>query len=282
MKLFVALLAVGLPALAAAHSWIVCTDYLENNGWYWDAAKCRAWPRNAEQYNLRDRVFGEAGGTAGFVHRLDNHPELTPLCNDPRDDANSYQLPMAAYYLGQKVVLTHPTNNHASDPNCDISNKRGRADTENLMFVVDGDEDPCCIDSDKLIQIMDMGVSPYNHGDVQFSDEVLSTYPKVGFQNAPKFCEDPADAMGTYNFTIPMDMKPGRHTFVWKWIRVPSVNPFTTCWEADVFATKAERDAHYLATGRTTEDMWDFYEINTIVDGVIVDPVDPVDPVITG
>ncbi|CAH1238326.1 Hypp5560 [Branchiostoma lanceolatum] len=275
MKLFVALLAVGLPALAAAHSWIVCTDYLENNGWYWDAAKCRAWPRNARKYNLRDRVFGTGGA---FVHRLDDHPELTPLCNDPRDDAASYELPMAAYYLGQKVVLTHPINNHANDPRCDI---RGRADTENLMFVVDGDEDPCCINSTKLIQIMDMGVSPYRWCGSE-GDEVLGTFPKPGFQNAPKFCEDPEDAMGTYNFTIPMDLKPGRHTFVWKWIRVSTVNPFTTCWEADVFATKAERDAHYLATGRTTEDMWDFYQIHNIVDGEIVDPIDPVNPIISG
>ncbi|KAI8481423.1 hypothetical protein Bbelb_408580 [Branchiostoma belcheri] len=272
MKLFVALLAVGLPALAAAHSWIVCTDYLENNGWYWDAAKCRAWPRNAKRYDLRDRVFGTSGG---FLHRLDDHPEIKPLCRDPRDDATSYELPMAAYYLGQTVVLTHPINNHANDATCNI---RSRPDTENLMFVVDGDEDPCCIDSDKLIQIFDMGVSPY--GPDKYSDEELSTFPKVGYQNAPKFCEDPEDAMGTYNFTIPMDLKPGRHTFVWKWIRVPSVMPFTTCWEADVFATKAERDAQYQATGRTTEDMWDFYQVNNIVDGVIVDPA--VDPIISG
>ncbi|XP_066301625.1 uncharacterized protein [Branchiostoma lanceolatum] len=276
MKLFVALLAVGLPALAAAHSWIVCTDYLENNGWYWDKAKCRGWPRNAKKYNLRNRRFGLAGGFPGFVHRLDDHPELTPLCNDPRDDATSYQLPMAAYYLGQKVVITHPTKNHASDPRCGIRNRR---DTENLMYVVNGDEDPCCINSTKLIQIMDMGVSPSGRGE---SDEVLGTYPKPGFQNAPKFCEDPDKAMGTNNFTVPMDLTPGRHTFVWKWIRVPTVNPFTTCWEADVFATKAEKDAHYLATGRTTEDMWDFYQVNNIVDGLIVDPVDPVNPIISG
>ncbi|XP_078573463.1 uncharacterized protein LOC144860195 [Branchiostoma floridae x Branchiostoma japonicum] len=274
MKLFVALLAVGLPALAAAHSWIVCTDYLENNGWYWNEAKCRAWPRNAGQYNLRYRQFGTGGM---FVHRLDNHPEELPLCNDPRDDAHSYNdvHPMAAYYLGQTVVLTHPTNNHVSDSNCRRNNWQG--DTENLMFVVDGNQDPCCIDSDKLIQIMDMGVSPY--GD-DVSEEVLRTYPKVGFQNAPKFCEDPEDAMGTYNFTIPMDLTPGRHTFVWKWIRIPSVNPFTTCWEADVFRTKAERDAHYRHTGRTTQDAWDFYQINTIVDGQIVGNV--VDPIISG
>ncbi|XP_019623687.1 PREDICTED: uncharacterized protein LOC109469590 [Branchiostoma belcheri] len=225
-------LAAALPALAAAHSWIVCTDYLENNGWYWDEAKCRAWPRSAARYNLRNGQFGTQNE---YAHRLDNHPETNPLCETARNDDTEYtdSTPMAAYYLGQKVVLPHPTNGHVADVRCKDKNVK---DIENLMFVVDGDQDPCCIDSDKLIQIFDMGRSPY-----------------------------------------------GRHTFVWKWIRTPTVNPFTTCWEADVFATKAERDAHYLATGRTTVDMWDFYEINNIVDGEIVDPVDPpVNEIITG
>ncbi|XP_078573457.1 uncharacterized protein LOC144860189 [Branchiostoma floridae x Branchiostoma japonicum] len=276
MKLFVALLAAGLPALATAHSWIVCTDYLENNGWYWDEAKCRGWPRAATTFNLRYGIFG---ATNTYTHRLDNHPEERGLCKKSRDDDRWYEAdtPMAAYYLGQKVVLTHPANNHVSESKC---RSRGQIDWENLMFVVDGDEDPCCIDSDKLIQIMDMGVSPYGW---HHPDEVLSTYPKPGFQNVPKFCEDPEDAMGTYNFTVPTDLAPGRHTFVWKWIRDPAVSPFTTCWEADVFATKAERDAFYVAAGRSTEDMWDFYQIHNIVDGMIMDPVDPsVNEVITG
>ncbi|XP_078656190.1 uncharacterized protein LOC144902560 isoform X3 [Branchiostoma floridae x Branchiostoma belcheri] len=276
MKLFVALMAVGLPALAAAHSWIVCTDYLENNGWYWDEAKCRGWPRGATYYNLR---FGTFGTHNNYTWRLDNHPEDRALCKVSRNDDRRYteETPMAAYYLGQEVVITHPANNHVAESQC---RWRATIDWENLMFVVDGDEDPCCIDSDKLIQIMDMGVSPYGNN---IPPELTTIYPKPGFQNAPKFCEDQGNAMATYNFTIPMDLTPGRHTFVWKWIRTPTVNPFTTCWEADVFATKAERDAHYLATGRTTVDMWDFYEINNIVDGEIVDPVDPpVNEIITG
>ncbi|CAH1274162.1 Hypp5267 [Branchiostoma lanceolatum] len=278
MKLFVALLVVGLPALAAAHSWIVCTDYLENNGWYWDQAKCRGWPRAATYYNLRFGAFGTHIDN-NYTWRLDNHPEERALCREPRDDDRRYteETPMAAYFLGQEVVLTHPANNHVAESKC---RWRNTMDWENLMFVVDGDDDPCCIDSPKLIQIMDMGVSPYGR---ELSDEVLATYPKPGFQNVPKFCEDPDDAMGTYNFTIPMDLQPGRHIFVWKWIRDPAVPPFTTCWEADVFATKAGRDAHYLATGRSTEDMWDFYKVHNIVDGVIMDPVDPsINEIITG
>eukprot|EP00058_Branchiostoma_floridae_P009655 XP_002595143.1 hypothetical protein BRAFLDRAFT_67932 [Branchiostoma floridae] len=247
MKVFVALLAVGLPALAAAHSWIVCTDYLENNGWYWDQAKCRAWPRGANRHNLR---FGNFGSHRGFLNKLDNHPEETALCQYPRNDDTEYTdvMPMAAYYLGQKVVLTHPTNGHVADARCkntniydtenlifvvdgdedpccinstklivvedmgispyDVrcKNITNIIDTENLIFAVDGDEDPCCIDSDKLIVVEDMGISPYGP-DI---DPVLTTtYPKPGYQNAPKFCEDEGSAMATYNFTIPLDMKPG-------------------------------------------------------------------------
>ncbi|XP_078573450.1 uncharacterized protein LOC144860182 [Branchiostoma floridae x Branchiostoma japonicum] len=276
MRLLVLFLALALPALVAAHSWIVCTDYLENNGWYWDQAKCRAWPRSAHRHDIR---FGNFGQHRGFLNKLDNHPEETALCQHPRNDDTEYTdlTPMAAYYLGQTVVLTHPTNNHVADVRC--KNNTNVVDTENLIFAVDGDDDPCCIDSDKLIVVEDMGISPYGPN----IDPVLTTtYPKPGFQNAPKFCEDEANSMGTYNFTIPLDMKPGRHTFVWKWIRSPRVSPFTTCWEADVFATKAERDAHYTATGQSTVDLWDFYQINTIVDGQIVDPIDPVDQIISG
>ncbi|CAH1238333.1 Hypp5565 [Branchiostoma lanceolatum] len=276
MRPLILFLALALPALAAAHSWIVCTDYLENNGWYWDEAKCRAWPRSAARHDMR---FGKFGNSRGFTHRLDNHPEETALCKHPRNDDTEYTdfTPMAAYYLGQKVVLTHPTNNHVADVRC--TNSTNVIDTENLIFVVDGDEDPCCIDSDKLIVVEDMGISPFGRN---IDPVITTTYPKPGFQNAPKYCEDEGNAMGTYNFTIPMDMKPGRHTFVWKWIRSPRVNPFTTCWEADVFATKVQRDAHYAATGQTTVDLWDFYQINTIVDGEIVDPIDPVDQIISG
>ncbi|XP_019623682.1 PREDICTED: uncharacterized protein LOC109469585 isoform X2 [Branchiostoma belcheri] len=278
MKLFVALLAVGLPALAAAHSWIVCTDYLENNGWYWDQAKCRAWPRSAHRYNIR---FGNFGHHRGFLNKLDNHPEETALCTHPRNDDTEYTdlTPMAAYYLGQKVVLTHPSNGHVADVRC--KNDTNIVDTENIIFSVDQAEpqDPCCIDSDKLLVVEDLGISPFGP---DIDPVITITYPKPGFQNVPKFCEHERKSMGTYNFTIPMDMKPGRHTFVWKWIRSPAVSPFTTCWEADVFATKAERDAHYQSTGQTTVDMWDFYQINTIVNGEIVDPIDPVDPIISG
>lgn len=35
------------------------------------------------------------------------------------------------------------------------------------------------------------------------------TYPKPGYQNAPKFCEDKDKSLATYSFNVPEDIEPG-------------------------------------------------------------------------
>ena len=55
-------------------------------------------------------------------------------------------------------------------------------------------------------QIADLGVAPTGHA---IPDEVTPTYPKPGFQNAPKFCEDTDKALATNTFTVPDKLQPG-------------------------------------------------------------------------
>ena len=89
----------------SSHSWIVCTDYLEQNGNYWDPTLCRAFPRHAAQYTPRSGQFGKDEG-----YDINNPPEDAP-CRTSRNDVGAYDAdhPMAAYYIGQEVVIAHPT-----------------------------------------------------------------------------------------------------------------------------------------------------------------------------
>ena len=63
-------------------------------------------------------------------------------------------------------------------------------------------------------EIVNLGISPFGFS---VSDDVISSYPKVGFSNAPKFCDDTGNALATYSFNVPADMEIGEHTFVWLW-----------------------------------------------------------------
>ncbi len=52
--------------------------------------------------------------------------------------------------------------------------------------------------------IWDWGVSPFGYG----RDAETLIYPKAGFQNAPKFCENMDKSLATYTFEVP-NVAPG-------------------------------------------------------------------------
>merc|ERR1712243_350933 len=80
-------------------------------------------------------------------------------------------------------------------------------------------------------EIYDFGVSPVGYN---IPDKVTMIYPKPGFQNAPKFCENMDKALGTYTWTMPKNIKPGRYSFMWEWKFNKNRPPYTGCFEADV------------------------------------------------
>ena len=90
--------------LVSSHSWIACTDYLEQNGEYWDPALCRGFPRHAARFTPRSGQFGADKG-----YDVINPPEDAP-CKTSRNDVEAYDKdhPSAAYFIGQKVVIVHP------------------------------------------------------------------------------------------------------------------------------------------------------------------------------
>ena len=54
--------------------------------------------------------------------------------------------------------------------------------------------------------VVDLGVAPVGY---QIPDQTTTKYPKPGFQNAPKFCENTDKALATNHFNIP-NLQPGR------------------------------------------------------------------------
>ena len=54
--------------------------------------------------------------------------------------------------------------------------------------------------------VADLGVAPVGFN---VPDDVTTQYPKPGFQNAPKFCENTDKSLATNSFTIP-DLHPGK------------------------------------------------------------------------
>ena len=53
--------------------------------------------------------------------------------------------------------------------------------------------------------VADLGISPVGAANIN-----PDIYPKPGYQNAPKFCENTDKAMGSYSFNIPEKFPAGR------------------------------------------------------------------------
>lgn len=55
-------------------------------------------------------------------------------------------------------------------------------------------------------QVADLGISPFGH---ERTEAEITTYPKTGYQNAPKFCENTDKALATAAFYIPANLQSG-------------------------------------------------------------------------
>jgi len=230
-----------LVAMVNGHSWIACTDYQEENGAYWDKELCRAYPRYAEKYANKDSF----GNDRGFDYR----PQGGAPCRKDGSSPYSDSYPKAVYYPGQRVVITHPTKNHVSDTRC---TSKYIPDHGNYIYAVQGDEnsdpDMATFSANK---IADLGLSPNGWA---IDESVINSYPKPGYQNAPAFCENMDKAMATAAFDIPQTQNTGSHTFMWEWAFNGPQDIYTTCWEVDIVANKAERDRILANRGQSTDD----------------------------
>jgi len=109
-----------------------------------------------------------------------------------------------------------------------------------------GDNDPT-LGEFKQNEVVNLGISPFGF---QVPDDEITKYPKPGFQNAPAFCEDTDKALGTYSFNVPTDFATGEYTFVWLWAFNGAQDYYSTCFEVEVVADAAARQAKLAARGQ--------------------------------
>jgi len=216
-------------ACVNAHSWMQCADYTEENGQFWDASKCRAWPRgyfNAFQY----QGYG-FGADAGFNYIPS---DAKPCQGTYSDGSYTATYPAATYAPGQRVCLAWPPKNHVAakcnNPNIPDSGTRIYRSSRYTAF---SSTDPT------LTQFYTNLVWDFGKNTVAGEG--------VAFQNCPNFCAEADKALCTGCFDIPTNLETGKYTFLWEWDFNNAADKYTTCWDitiANQAANKVTALAH--------------------------------------
>merc|ERR1711953_1357377 len=157
-------------------------------------------------------IGGVFGGDTGY----DTRPQSgTTPCASRRangDYANGHH--SAIYFKGQQVVMAHPMKNHG------IGGCTNKYIPDNGNFIY------------------------------QAPDNEVASFPKVGFQNAPAFCEDTDKALSTYSFNVPQDLEAGEYTFVWLWAFNSPQDYYSTCFDVEIVEDAAARQSKMSARGQ--------------------------------
>jgi hypothetical protein len=213
--MFKILLSAILPLLISAHSWAECTDYKINNDtdkYYFNKDNCLARPRCAWNAVLDEDKSGFGADSAmQFVRDVNS-------CQCEKNNLKNYTIeaPMAKYVSGQEVCIAYPAKNHVAEE-CQVSPHFNK-------FLPDGG---LTIKMTSLpnSEIYDMEM-PNKNG-----VHVKNTIDYNGFQNCPKFCENPDRALCTVCFNLHDNTTEGIYSFKWVW----EFNPgeyYVTCWDA--------------------------------------------------
>jgi len=221
------LVVASYVGTCVAHSWIACSDYLEANGGDWDPEKCRGFARDSAQYAQKESF----GLDRGFDHKPGQQGKVCKT--DYKGTSYSDTYPMAVYYPGQQVVLVHPMKNHGATSCSNIYIP------DHGSWVYHGGARTNGPISDYNANVVSyLGASKFGTANV-----APDTYPKEGYQNAPKFCDGDTDkAMATYMFNVPDTLAPGEYTFVWTWSFNGPTDMYSGCFDVIVASNKEERD----------------------------------------
>merc|ERR1712136_541047 len=111
----------------------------------------------------------------------------------------------------------------------------------------------------KPFLVTDLGTSLVGSGNI-----APDTYPKPGYQNAPKFCENTDKAFASYSFNVPTaeEMAPGFYTFVWRWSFNGPTDIYTTCFDVEIVPTIEDRNSRL-------ENKFEILDFTTICGGTL-------------
>merc|ERR1712178_141716 len=220
------LLMFAFVSRMRAHSWMRCSDYhAEITGQDYNETYCSGWMRGENFDNI---YFGQEVEVGGPIHQV-QIGDGQPLCQHTLDGSHSNTYKMAQYKSRQSVRVVWPAQGPANygcgaplpsgvlklymnpnvNPTEDLPNKNRTMADQGYVLVKDWED----------------GCTPGTDG--------------CGFQNCPKYCEDPWNAPCFGDFVVPDVDTAGYYTFVWFWW---FSGPYISCYEAYVTPEGASRD----------------------------------------
>ena len=224
LSTLLAILSLSFVDRAAAHSWLACSDYRGDVNFF-EQDKCYGWPRRWQEARRNAANPIAKGYQIGLDTGYNYQPSGGQACNFPMaSDSYSADFPMAVYEAGETYCLAWPTKNHAA---ADCTNPF-IPDTKMVLFRSEANAaaDPTQAGFEK------------NPVPTKFGKHVNGQIDCLGYQRAPKFCDDTDKAMATGCFTAPATA--GTYVMQWYW-EFNAGSLYTTCWDAQVVAKGAGR-----------------------------------------
>jgi hypothetical protein len=209
-----------------SHSWLQCSDYKitsENDKNYYNASNCLGRSRCGWN-SLIDEEKSGFGTDSDLQFTRDPNS-----CQCPKDNLKAYtkEAPMAHYDLGQTVCLAYPAKNHVAE-NC-----KSHPNVTN-EFIPDGGV-TIAMSALPHTETYDV-IIPHQNGIHQ-----KGKIDYKGYQNCPKFCEEPDKALCTMCFKLGDDIPYGTYSLHWKWEFNPN-EYYVTCWEATIGTAPCDDD----------------------------------------
>jgi len=232
-----------LISSAVSHSWVGCTDYRGAVDYYNDSA-CYGYPRywqTSRQGSLTPTADGyQLGADTGYNYIEGNTCNL-PMAS-PWQNAYTTGYPYAVYETGQIYCLAWPQKNHAAA----TCTNQYIPDTQMSLYM-----SPVNPTSDPSAQ-SDFSANPVT---TNFGTHTNGVIDCLGFQRAPRFCDNTDRALATGCMSIPSNLATGHYVFQWYWIFNPGA-PYVTCWDALVVApgSSQSRGGGGLVGYKTVQD----------------------------
>lgn len=196
-----------------AHSWVSCADYDPSASTSaFQSSACRGFSRGSPQFFTP--LFGQ---DRGFNYQ--------PGSNDPvcivDFDRNSYSsaYPAPQYKPGSKIRVVWPAKNHVADR---CTNQWIPDTTFQLWMNCDDFGTKRNPSLRTFLQTAQLVIDWKRDGNAK------------GFQNCPKFCDNPDKAVCHQDFTMPAGLDKKRCLFVWYWVFNQGTTPYTACWDINV------------------------------------------------
>jgi hypothetical protein len=231
-KFFILPLFLIQLGYVSSHSWLQCTNYKitsDNDKNYFNASNCLGRSRCGWN-SLLDEEKSGFGTDSDLQFTRDPN-----ACQCYKDNAKAYtkEAPMSHYDLGQTVCLAYPAKNHVAE-NC-----KAHPNTTN-EFIPDGGI-TIAMSALPNTETYDV-VIPHQNGIHQ-----KGKIDYKGYQNCPKFCEEPDKALCTICFKLGDDIPYGTYSLHWKWEFNPN-EYYVTCWEATIGTAPCDDDTPIPST----------------------------------